>query len=112
MGGGAHLGIAPAEPHRAQETRIGAIERRQETLRQPERQGEAHLRQPLQRRRARAALGPGIRRAGEVAEAQRGVIMGRPDQAVEVDLSDHPHKPSAIVPSTTSASRLATGHAA
>ena len=68
---------------------IGARMREQDALRQPQGEVGAHLGDALQRGGARVRDMPGVARCGEVAGAEPGIIVARPDQPVEVDLAHH-----------------------
>ena len=60
--------------------------RQEDALRQAEPQIVPHLLEALQRRRAREGGLARIGGGGEIAEAEPGIIVARPDDAVEIDL--------------------------
>ncbi len=67
---------------------VRARMRQQHALRQPEPQIVPHLLDALQRRGARIGDLALVRRRREVAEAEPGIIVARPDDAVEIDLDE------------------------
>ena len=68
---------------------IGARMREQDALRKSECEVRAHLGDPLQRGGARMRYGTCVARGGEIARAETGIIVARPDDSVEVDLAEH-----------------------
>ena len=72
-----------------QQCKIGPRQREQEALREPAFHIRAHLRHALQRRGTRIGSAALVARAGDVAETEAGVIVARPDDAVEIDFPEH-----------------------
>ena len=87
--GGADRIVVTSEAEAAEPVQVGALGRHEQALRQPEVEAGAHLGETLQSGIAGLRGATGVRRAGDVAEAEPGVIVGRTDQTVEVDFSDH-----------------------
>ena len=85
VGGKHRVGLLDGRPELGQPAAIGARLRQEDALRQAEREVGPHLVDALQRRGARLRHLAGVARRGEVAEAQAGVIVARPDDPVEVD---------------------------
>ena len=96
-----------------EEGQPGARLGRQHALCQPRTHHHAHLFKALQRRLARIGDIAGILRAGEIAVRQAAIIVGRPDQAVEIDLDCPAHrgKPWAERRTAVSETWLACGQA-
>ena len=74
-------------PSRSSHARCGPRVRQENALRQAEREVGAHLVDALQRRRARLRYLSAVAHRGDVAEAEPGIIVARPDDAVEVDFA-------------------------
>ena len=81
-------GILDAGAERAQPAAVRALVRREDPLRQAEPHIVPHLLDALKRRGARKSDAAGIGRGGEIAEAEPGIIVARPDHAVEIDLDE------------------------
>ncbi len=111
-GGLVHLSVRAGEAQAAQESEVGATVRRQHELGHAQVGQQLHLAETLQHRRARIGGRAEVGLAGQVARRQAGVVVGRPDQAVEVGFDRaHAFRPliSAVVDRARSASKLATG---
>ena len=78
------LRVAPAEAEPSQERHVRALLRRQHALHEPELGERLHLAEPLQRGLLGRGGGAPVRGRGDVAVAEARVVVGRPDQAVEV----------------------------
>ncbi len=83
-----HLFVAAGEAPGAQGGERGAIVRRHDALRHAEPVHEAHLGEALERGVARPRDQPPVPIARGVARRQAGVVVGRPDEAIELQLSE------------------------
>ena len=81
---------ATSVPSSAEPAFVGPPVRKQDALGETEPEIVPHLGEALQRRRARRGDPALVRGGGEIAEAEAGIIVARPDHPVEIDL-DHRH---------------------
>ena len=88
-GGCDDLLVLPREPQTPERREARPVVRRQHRLRDAEPYHEAHLLEPLPRRRPRVGHLPAVRRARDVPRAQPAVVVRGPHQPVELDLPKH-----------------------